>query len=145
MPIRSIEEFVSGLNSRTMILIGSYSIDKEGQTFTGETLIGRVAMATHAPVYVLNAHHLGTGALGGNLLSPELLGENAGRLALDILSGISADDLAPLSKSSYTPMFDYETVKRLGINRANLPNNAVFLNRKIPFIEKYLTGRNSSF
>lgn len=137
LPIASIEDFVSTLKMRDIVMIGSYSIDKSGETYTGETLIGRVGMASRTPVYILNTHHLGTGAFGGNLLSPVLLGENAGKLALKILDGVPADSLAPLSKSSYTPMFDYDTVKRLGISPFFMPAGAVYLNREPSFTEKY--------
>lgn len=137
LPIESIERFVAKLTMQDLVFIGSYSIDKSGKTYTGETLIGRVGMASKTPVYILNTHHLGTGAFGGNLLSPYLMGLNTGGLAIKILGGAKADSLTPLSASSYTAMFDYAALKRLGINRSALPKGAVLINREIPFYEKY--------
>ena len=137
MPIDDIESFVKKLGPHDLLIIGSYSIDKLGQTYTGETLIGRVSQAAHTPVYILNTHHLGTGALGGNLLSPVLLGQNAGNLALKVLSGVPADSIEPLSNSSFTAMFDYKTVRRFGINLSQLPHNSVFVNRETPVYVKY--------
>jgi len=137
LPIESIEHFVAALTKYDLVFIGSYSIDKSGKTYTGETLIGRVGMASKTPVYILNTHHLGTGAFGGNLLSPYLMGMNTGGLAIKILEGTKADSIAPLSASSYTPMFDNNTLKRLGIKRSALPKGAVLINREIPFYERY--------
>jgi len=136
-PIEEIEATVAKLTQRDIVIIGSYSIDVKGRTFTGETLIGRVAMASKTPVYVLNTHHLGTGAFGGYLLSPWRCGENAGTLARKILAGISADSLPPMSNQSYALMFDWNAVQRYGINPARLPKEAQFLNRETPFLEKY--------
>ena len=135
--IEEIELFLSKRTGDDAIFIGSYSIDARGRTYTGETLIGRVAAAANCPVFVLNTHHLGTGALGGMLLSPPLLGKNAGLIAGRILAGENPDAIKPLSASSYTAMFDWNAVKRFNVRRSALPANAVFINREIPFHEKY--------
>ncbi len=135
--IEEIELFLSKRTGDDAIFIGSYSIDARGRTYTGETLIGRVAAAANCPVFVLNTHHLGTGALGGMLLSPTLLGKNAGLIAGRILAGENPDAIKPLSASSYTAMFDWNAVKRFNVRRSALPANAVFINREIPFHEKY--------
>lgn len=135
--IDSIEKFVAKLTMKDLVVIGSYSIDRTGKTFTGEELIGRVGIASKTPVWVLNTHHLGTGAFGGKLLSPKLLGENAGLLAERVIQGIPADSIQPLSDRSTIPMFDYNAVQRLKISVTELPLNSVFLNREIPVVVQY--------
>lgn len=139
MPIEAVEDFVSGLGMQDLLFIGTYSIEKGGRSYAGETLIGRVAMAAGTPLYVLNTHQLGTGAFGGSLLDPVLLGRNAGNLAIRILEGERADDIPPQSERVFTPLFDYATVKRLDIPMIRLPVNAAYLNREIPFIVRYRT------
>lgn len=137
LDIDSIEKFVSKLTMQDLVVIGSYSIDRTGKTFTGEELIGRVGLASKTPVWVLNTHHLGTGAFGGKLLSPKLLGENAGLLAERILQGAPADSLQPISDRSTVPMFDYNAIQRLRISIADLPLNSEYINREIPLIVQY--------
>lgn len=138
-PIENILSFVATMTGKDLLFIGSYSIDPSGETYTGETLIGKIGMASGTPVYVLNTHHLGNGAFGGHLLSPALLGENAGTLALRILSGERADSIKPLSASCYVAMFDWNALKRYGIKPQSLPKGAVFINREEAFLEKYQT------
>lgn len=134
-PIGTIENMLSGLTPDALIFIGSYSIDRAGTTYTGETLIGRVAAAAVSPVYVLNTHHLGTGALGGHILSPYLLGSNAGKLAAKILNGKQADDIKPLESGIFIPKFDYTVVKRFNVPW--LPADAQFINKTESPIVKY--------
>lgn len=127
-PIETIERMLAELTMKDLVFIGSYSIDRTGTTYTGEVLIGRVAAAAPSPVYILNTHHLGTGAFGGHLLSPYLLGNNAGKLAALILDGKSADDIAPAETGIFIPKFDYSVVKKYNISW--LPENAKFINKE---------------
>jgi diguanylate cyclase (GGDEF)-like protein/PAS domain S-box-containing protein len=137
LKIESIEKYVSRLSPRDLLFIGSYEIDKTGRTYAGEALIGRIGMASKTPVYIFNGHLLGTGAFGGILLSPELMGLNAGNLAVRVLGGAPADSIEPLSSSSFTPMFDWKSIERLNIDASRLPQNSIFLNRDPTFLEKY--------
>ena len=137
-PIESITDFVSALTPNDCIIIGSYAIDADGRTYSGEKLITDVATAANkTPVYVLNTHHLGTGALGGNLLSPFKLGENAGIIANRILAGASVFSISPVYSGNFIPLFDYKVMKRLQIQSLNLPANAKYLNKENTFITKY--------
>lgn len=135
--VESIEAYVAGLKPNDLVFIGTYSIDRSGKSFSGETLIGRVCEVSNTPVYVLNTHQLGTGALGGHLLNSRLLGTNAGTLAVRILAGEDSNGIEPLSAASFTTMFDWNAVRRYGIKTRELPRNAIFLNREIPFLIKY--------
>ena len=137
LDIGSIEQIVAKLTMQDLVVIGSYSIDRTGKTFTGEELIGRVGLASKTPVWVLNTHQLGTGAFGGKLLSPKLLGENAGLLTERILQGVPADSIKPLADQSTIPMFDYNAAQRLKINVTDLPLNSVYINREIPIVVQY--------
>jgi diguanylate cyclase (GGDEF)-like protein/PAS domain S-box-containing protein len=136
-PVDGIVDAVAAMDRRDLLFIGSYSFDAEGATFSGETLIGRIGMASGTPLFVLNTHHLGNGAFGGRLLSPSLLGENAGLLAVRILSGERADSIKPLSAASYVALFDWNAVVRYGIKPGDLPTEAKFIHREESFFEKY--------
>ncbi len=131
MTITQIEREVSFLGKHDLVFIGSYSRDKSGLIYTGEALIERVANASGTPVYVLNTHHLGTGALGGYLFSPYIMGKHAARQALQILSGVPADAIPPISQASYVRLFDYEAVRRFSIR--SLPRDSQFINRQPTF------------
>lgn len=137
MTISEIEREVSSLGKNDLIFIGSYSRDKSGLVYTGETLIARVARAAGTPVYVLNTHHLGTGALGGYLFSPFVMGRKTAQMALRVLSGIPADSIPPVSDASYVMLFDHDAAERFSI--PNIPDDAGFINREATFWELHGT------
>lgn len=137
LTIAEIEREVSSLGKHDLIFIGSYSRDKSGLIYTGETLIERIARAAGTPVYVLNTHHLGTGALGGYLFSPYVMGEKAAQMALRILSGIPADTIPPVSDASYIMLFDHATVQRFSLK--TIPETAQYINREETFWERNRT------
>ena len=133
LTIAQIEREVSSLGKQDLVFIGSYSRDKSGLIYTGEALIERVANASGTPVYVLNTHHLGTGALGGYLFSPYIMGKHAGSQALQILDGIPADSIPPVAEASYVMLFDHDVVERFSIT--SLPPDSRFINRQPDFWE----------
>ena len=137
LSVSSIERNVEDFDERDIVCVGTYSIDRSGRIFTGETLIGRIALASGTPIYVLNTHQLGTGAIGGHLLSPEKMGENASGLAAMILSGVSPDSIKPLSGQSFAPTFDWDAIRRFNVDVRRLPKDSLFINREIPFFERY--------
>lgn len=137
LTLREILEKIRTFSKADAIFIGSYSIDTSGLNLTGEHLIGMVAKAAGCPVYVLNTHHLGTGALGGSLLSPYLLGREAGNSAVKILNGERAENIPPLERSSYLPSFDFFTINRFQLDTALLPSQTSYLNRNDSFFYKY--------
>ncbi len=137
LSINEIESVLSHTSKEDMVFIGSYSIDRDGTTYTGETLIARVAAAANTPVFVLNTHHLGTGAIGGHLISPYLLGSKAGELAIRILSGDKASSIKPIESGIHTPLFDAKVAERFGIT--NFPPRARFLNRTESPVNLYRT------
>ncbi|HHU37027.1 MAG TPA: EAL domain-containing protein [Treponema sp.] len=135
MTITNIEQTVSALGKKDLVFIGSYSIDKTGLVYTGETLIERVAKASETPVFVLNTHHLGSGSLGGYLFSPYVMGKKTGELALKVLSGTPVDSIPPHHDSAYVMLFDHQAVKRFSIT--TLPKEATFINKQASFWEQH--------
>ena len=87
---RSIEEIlqlVASLPPRSIVIYCNVFADKTGRTFTPLEVGNRVAKAANAPVFCLWDTLLGSGVIGGSLLSFEAEGAHAGNAALDILSG----------------------------------------------------------
>lgn len=135
MTIGNIEKTVSTLGKYDLVFIGSYSIDASGLVYTGEKLIQRVAQASATPVYVLNTHHLGKGALGGYLFSPYIMGKKTGELTLTILAGTPIQSIPPHHDSNYVMMFDHQVVNRFSIT--NIPKGSRFINQEVSFWEQH--------
>ena len=138
---RSIEEIlqlVASLPPRSIVIYCNVFADKTGRTFTPLEVGKMVAKAANAPVFCLWDTLLGSGAIGGSLLSFEAEGAYAGNVALDILNGkILLTKPVTTLTTSKTFMFDWQQLKRWGASEVNLPKESIFLNRSPSFWDQY--------
>jgi signal transduction histidine kinase len=80
---------------------------------------------------------LGYGIVGGSLLSGKLHGVRAAEIALQILNGKDASSIPVDTKGSYRLMFDFNQLRRYGIDPDLVPEGSVVINKPESFYEKY--------
>jgi signal transduction histidine kinase/ABC-type uncharacterized transport system substrate-binding protein len=128
---------VSTLPSRSAVYYLTLFSDGEGQPFITHDALRRVVQAANAPVYVSLDQYVGTGAVGGNVYSVGLLGEEAGRLVASVLRGGMVPARPPVALSPYVPVFDWRQLQRWNIPPSRLPAGSVLQNRKPSAWESY--------
>jgi diguanylate cyclase (GGDEF)-like protein/PAS domain S-box-containing protein len=136
----SIEEIVTlvlSLDSKDSILMTAYYTDVNGKNIDFEDMIEKVSKATSAPVFSLYDFSLGTGALGGNLLSGRLIGTRAGELAIEILNGAKADELELVRDNIHINAIDYAAAVEFGIDFDRLTTDVEIINEPISVFETY--------
>ncbi|WP_144395283.1 ABC transporter substrate binding protein [Pleionea sediminis] len=119
----------------TLVLWAIYLRTPRGTTLTTKESVRLVTESTSKPTYCI-WDVVGQGVVGGKVTSPNFQGEVAGKLALQILNGVPADDI-PIVGSPLDNIFDYELVKKFNINEELIPNNSIFLNKPISVYEQY--------
>lgn len=136
--LEDIETIVQTVEPNSILFMGAYNRDQSGKHFGSEILVGRISKSSKVPLYTVYDYMFGTGAIGGSLLSGHLQGENAAKLAAEILSGIQANDLTIISKEkSFTPQFDYLQLQRFNVSEERLPKNAELIHKKLSFFQQY--------
>ena len=85
LTIEEIVNKVSTFRSEDSVLMTAYYTDIEGRNINFEDMIEKVSTNTPAPVFSIYDFAMGTGALGGTLLSATLIGERTAELAVSIL------------------------------------------------------------
>lgn len=135
--LEEIEAIAPLFDKNSLFIIGSYSIEKNGQTFTIEKLAARISKASSVPVYPLFTHTFGTGTIGGVMISGILHGSNAGALAVRYLNGEPFWALAPIGQSNYVTEFDATVLKRFGVPLWSLPKGSIILHQVEPFFVRY--------
>lgn len=109
--------------------------DIDGQFYSAQELLQRVRANTNAPLYSNWSFLLGSGIVGGKLLSGEAHGAAAARLALQVLSGTRPQDV-PVVKYSDEPWeFDYNELKRMHVSERSLPEGSTIINAPSRFYE----------
>ena len=125
------------LPTNTIVFHTSIMEDAAGTRFidSGQS-IPLVASAANAPVFVIDDVNLGTGAVGGNLLSWAATGRVAASMAVRVLNGEKPEDI-PIVKSPNIYMFDWRAMQRWGFKERNLPPNSVVLYKHPTFWQLY--------
>ena len=110
--------------TNTIVLVGAFLRDATGQNFNTRDAIARIARASRVPVYVLQDHAVGTGSVGGHVVSFEAHGRIGARLALRVLSGERPD---PTDVGTTMAMVDWRELHRWGLDERRLPAGSVVL------------------
>jgi PAS domain S-box-containing protein len=85
---------------------------------------------------VIDDVDLGSGTVGGNLLSWAATGQIAASIALRVLNGERPEDI-PIVKSPNVYTFDWRALQRWGFKESDLPPGSVVLYRQPTFWEIY--------
>lgn len=91
------------------------------------------------PTYSFYEYSLGSGIVGGSLLSGYRHGQAMGVIASRLLSGESVQDIPISSVLSVEAKVDDRVIRQLKIARSSLPDNLTLINKPFSFFETYRT------
>lgn len=112
---------LSLLNKDDNILLFSAYKDTMGNDKSFEEGLSFIKENTKAPIYHLWEHGIGTGVVGGIVVSHREQGRQAALLAQRVLGGVDVDNIPLLRKSPNIPVFDYKLLKQFNIPMSRLP------------------------
>lgn len=131
--IKSVESF----DERTILLYILCSNDKDGNVYASAESVQMLSSRAHIPMFSGISIGMGKGLLGGEIVSNEEMGEIAGEMALKILNGEPCENMDVITDSPMTYCFDETVMKRFGISRSMLPDDAKIINHEETFMEQY--------
>jgi PAS domain S-box-containing protein len=130
-------ERLKHLPSDTIVYHTAISQDAAGDHFIDSAQsIPMVASAANAPVFVMDDVDLGAGTVGGDLVNWADDGRIAAEMAARVLNGEKPQDI-PVVASNHAYMFEWQALKRWGINEKDLPPGSIVLHRQPSFWELY--------
>lgn len=137
-PMADIRATLAALPPKSLVfLMGQTSDSGPGRPYTPIENGEMIAAASPVPVYTLWDFHIGTGVVGGRILT----GIDQGRAAADkvarILDGTAADAIPPLMTSPARLVFDHRAMIRHDIDRADLPAQAHIRFRQETLWDRY--------
>jgi signal transduction histidine kinase len=83
-----------------------------------------IAEVANRPIVVSTETFVGRGAVGGFVVTPAAVGQDAARLAARILDGADVSALAASANSVNKPVFDWRELRRWGISESQLPQGS---------------------
>lgn len=129
-------EQVAALPPDTVILYLITLMDSTGKEFIPKVILNDITAAANAPVLGLWDTLLGSGVLGGSMVSPEFDGKSIAKIVERILEGEEAKDIL-ISKTMHANYFDWLQIKKWGIKETALPENSIIINKEYSFWKLY--------
>lgn len=139
LSLAELEEQLSALEPGTIVLLGGYFSDRDGRYVTYERIGEILARASNVPVYCLLEFNVGTGVVGGNVISGYSQGQAMARMGKQILQGSSPESIPILRKGVNRNIFNYQQLQRFAISEAGLPVDRLIINRPFSFYRQYKT------
>ena len=124
-------EKLKRLPSKSLVFHTSIMEDAAGEHFIDATQSApMVASAANAPVFIVDDVDLGTGAVGGDLVSWSSIGQQTAAIVVRVLDGTKPQDI-PITNGGNVYMFDWRALHRFGLSEKDLPPGSVVLNREL--------------
>jgi PAS domain S-box-containing protein len=140
LPVGELIARTSSLPERSIILyLWQQSLDEKGNVLGSPDVLALIARSAQVPIYGLASPVLGSGIVGGNLRSPELMATRVAEIALQIANGAQAGNI-PVAPPLLAPMFDWRQLKRWGIREEDLPPGSLVRFKEPTLWEEYKWG-----
>jgi len=130
----SFEDILTTLSNAppdTIVLLLAYSQDVAGTSYTSPNVTQQLSRVSAAPIFGVLEAGLRYGITGGYLLDFERIGERAGELVLDVLTGSPTPENIPeFLGPPPAPMFDWRQLRHWDLSEAALPKGSIVVNRE---------------
>jgi signal transduction histidine kinase/ABC-type uncharacterized transport system substrate-binding protein len=121
LPMTEIQKRVAALPERSAILYTTVTTDGAGHQYLPNQALRIIAKAANRPIVADIDNRIGNGAVGGFVVVPKLIGEEAAALAQRLFNGEKISDL-PVSRSgALKPVFDWRELQRWKVGESDLP------------------------
>jgi len=137
LTVKELKDGLAQLPKDTIILHLNFFRDRDGKTFDYKESIELVAENTDLPMYVAWDWYLGSGVVGGMMISGIRQGETAARMAVQYLQGEAIGNMPIVLRSPNQFMFDYSQLKKQKINPGKVPPDSILINVPETFYWKY--------
>jgi signal transduction histidine kinase len=137
MPIDTVLAKAASLPDRTAILYTNLPTDGDAAHTTGREAVALVAKVANRPIVVPSESLFGSGAVGGYLLLPSVVGEEAGQLAARVLNGEPASSIPVSVGKSIRPVFDWRQLHRWSVDQSRLPPGSEIRFREVTPWQRY--------
>jgi signal transduction histidine kinase len=136
LTLPALQKHLRDLGSDSVVLTWPMFQDGDGRSYMLTESAAVVAAASSAPVYAPVDTLMGTGVVGGRVLSYEQIGRQAGQILTRLLSRQPDWQRMPQAPASVLQV-DWRQIKRWGIDPEQIPPDAVVSFRPPPLWQAY--------
>ena len=132
-----LQERVAALKPDDVVLLLTFTQDRSNNVFAIEESCRLLAQKSSVPIYTPWDFYLGYGALGGRISRGSEHGELTAQQLKRVLKGEEARNIPVLWEAPSRHVFDYQVMKKFGLEEDRLPQGSVLLNRPESFYEQH--------
>jgi signal transduction histidine kinase len=137
LPGSDIAARLATLTRDAIVFTPGYFVDGAGRTTTPRESVMTMAGTSGAPIYVLYATEIGTGAIGGRMATFEEMGRETRTIIDRLLDGVPVASMAAPSAIPVRIHVDWRQVRKWDIPAELIPADAVIHFREPTFWELY--------
>ncbi|MBU0682594.1 MAG: sensor histidine kinase [Proteobacteria bacterium] len=128
---------VKGLSGNTIVLLGNFTRDESGGVFTNKRSSWLIASRCKVPIFSMWDFYLGSGPLGGRMVSGMAQGEMAAKLAMQVVWGeLKPGETRTVTTDNYYA-FDYNEMRWFDISYGSLPEKSTVTEEPQSVLWKY--------
>ncbi len=137
--IESLFKKVQGASPQSIAICNSYSPKAGNMKLGVDYFFRQLTSVCPVPVYNLYDYTMGTGTIGGSMVSGRQNGEEAAKLAIRILNGEETSKLPIERKKFVSFKFDYKVLQRFHIGLDSIPKGSTIVNKPFNYFEVHRT------
>ena len=127
---------LGNLQKDTILIYIVMTEDVDGRTYTNNQAVSLITECATVPALRMVDGGIGTGLLGGNVVSMRKSGEIAAEMAMEIMNGTPVDSFELVTDSTQTYCADALVMEKFGISLSVLPEGTEIINKKTTFFER---------
>ena len=120
LTMEDLRRRVAVLPGQTAIIYTTINLDRAGVSYVPAEALSLVAEVANRPIVISTETFLGRGAVGGFLVTPQAVGQDAARLALRILNGEDASKIAASVEQRQQTDIRLASIAAMGHQRVGL-------------------------
>ncbi|MBV7274630.1 EAL domain-containing protein [Clostridium sp. PL3] len=130
--VKTLVSAAKELGNDTAIFHVGQLRDTDGSLISYEKIGPLLSKDLNIGNYICWSFAIGNGILGGKALNSVDHGKTAASMALKILHGKKVSDIPIIEQSPSNYVFDYSELQKLKIDKRNIPENSIIINK--PFL-----------
>lgn len=127
---------VSGYDESTILIYIMCSMDKNGHVYNGNDGVALVSENADIPTFSIVSIGMGSGVLGGEIVSQKQMGYLAAQMLKQYFHGKKIRDIKMIAEPPRQFCFDENVMRRFDIRDSQMPENSEYVNHRETFTER---------
>jgi signal transduction histidine kinase len=127
----------ASLPAHSAIFYITFGTDAAGAAYADERVLGELHAAANAPLFASHSVYIGSGIVGGRLMSVDELAHHTADAAVRLLNGVPVASIKVPAQARGQPIFDWQELQRWDIPESRLPSGSLVLNRNLSVWHEY--------